>query len=181
MSYILLDIEATCWDNPDMQRRQEVIELGAIKLDEYRSVKGQFESLVRPQIYPRLSRFCTELTGIDQQMVSEAPEFKTVINHFLEWGEVEENTPLIIAWGDFDRQIIRQNLEYYDLETRWTDQYINLRRQYRRKRNGGKTIGLKRALEREGFEFEGDHHRALSDVVNMYKLFYKHYDSWDLP
>jgi len=77
--------------------------------------------------------------------------------------------------------VLRENLMQHDMDIDWTFRYLNLKKQYRRFMNDGKPVGLKKAVEREGMIFEGEHHRALSDAGNMYKLFYKHYDCWDIP
>ena len=59
----------------------------------------------------------------------------------------------------------------------------NLKRKYILKTNiYGKNIdrytGLKTTLKREGFEFEGVHHRAISDAENLCKIFVKYLDEW---
>lgn len=43
-----------------------------------------------------------------------------------------------------------------------------------------KQIGLKKAIEREEIDFEGQQHRAINDAFNLTKLFIKHFDNWEL-
>ncbi|HNZ53837.1 MAG TPA: hypothetical protein PKN76_06835, partial [bacterium] len=56
----------------------------------------------------------------------------------------------------------------------WAEPHVNLKEQYRimkRMRNG---IGLRKAIEGEGIEFTGQHHRGISDAENLVKLFLKY-------
>jgi len=97
MQYILFDLEATCWENTDMRRPQEIIEIGAVRLDEYRTVVDTFEAFIRPALFPRLSDFCMKLTGINQAQIDGSPQFKQVIKKFIQWSEVEVNDTLLVA------------------------------------------------------------------------------------
>ena len=44
-----------------------------------------FSSYVRPRINPLLSKFCKELTGIEQSQVDKAPYFPVVFKLFTQW------------------------------------------------------------------------------------------------
>ncbi|HHH54067.1 MAG TPA: 3'-5' exonuclease, partial [Bacteroidetes bacterium] len=63
MNYIVLDLEATCWMGKPPKGINEVIEIGAVKIDGYGKVKDYFSKLIKPSINPRLSGFCKKLTG----------------------------------------------------------------------------------------------------------------------
>ncbi len=39
-------------------------------------------------------------------------------------------------------------------------------------------MGLDKVLKTNGFEFEGQHHRALPDSLNLAKLVSKYVDEW---
>ena len=70
--YAYLDIEATHTNWNDA----EIIEVGLIIKDEHGDVLDYFESLIRPQNL--INEGITELTGISQNMVDNAPEFYKV-------------------------------------------------------------------------------------------------------
>ncbi len=87
-SLFVLDFEATC-DQPRQTRPQEIIEFPCIKL---RLAPGggsgsaapvppmetaRFHRYVRPVVHPHISDFCTELTGITQDMVENEEDFAT--------------------------------------------------------------------------------------------------------
>ena len=63
MHFVILDLEATCWDQWD-RRDNETIEIGALLIDEEQNILSEFEQFVRPLKYPALSTFCTDLTSI---------------------------------------------------------------------------------------------------------------------
>src|SRR5690349_9056901 len=85
MNFIILDLEATCWQGNAMDRRQEVIELAAYHVNGYGEWGEHFNAFVKPLDHPRLSAYCTELTGITQEMVDKARRFDVVIQRFQDW------------------------------------------------------------------------------------------------
>ncbi|KAG6821163.1 hypothetical protein H0H93_005383 [Arthromyces matolae] len=91
-AFLVLDIEATCWKGTDFSFPNEIIEFPVCLMrwkDKTSDLKAsqleviaEFRSFVRPTWQPILSDFCTELTGITQEQVDEAPPFSTVLASF---------------------------------------------------------------------------------------------------
>ena len=77
-NYVVLDIETTGF-NP---REHEIIELSAIKV-ENGEIKEQFSKLVKPVGY--LSSYISNLTGITNDMLKDAPGIKETIWEFKEF------------------------------------------------------------------------------------------------
>ena len=72
-----------------------------------------------------------------------------------------------------------QDCELHDMDSDWvSEHHINLKRQYQELKRLRRPRGLKRAVEKEGFEFTGIHHRGISDAENLAKIFIKHRDMW---
>ena len=67
LKYLLvLDFEATCWES-GTRIDQEIIEFPTLLYDiNKKEVKATFHRYVRPVRSPKLSQFCTSLTGIEQ-------------------------------------------------------------------------------------------------------------------
>ena len=66
---LILDFEATCDDlqSTPPRNEMEIIELPTILYDiEKDQVKAIFHEYVRPVRHPTLTKFCTDLTGIEQ-------------------------------------------------------------------------------------------------------------------
>ena len=83
MNYIIFDLESTCWkSNPGERRKREIIEIGAVKLDDQFQTVDEFQQFVRPTINRHLTKFCMSLTSISQHDVKSAQPLETVIRQF---------------------------------------------------------------------------------------------------
>ena len=180
MHYIVFDLEATCWGQQLINRKQEVIEIGAIKINPYGEDLGTFHRYVKPTLHPRLSYYCQELTGIEQTSVDRASTFDEVFEEFLDWTEIYTNQTLLVAWGEGDRRILKDNCEIFDLNLFWTEHYFDVKSAYRALKRLPAKAGLKKALRLEGMEFEGEAHRAMDDALNLLRIFNAHLDEWQI-
>ena len=180
MNFIIYDIEATCWKTKGeaYQKRQEIIEIGALKIDDDGQILSTYSTFVRPVFHPTLSDFCQQLTSIHQVDVNKAEPFDQIIENFKEWTGMYDEDYLLCSWGCFDRSIFIKNCLMYDLESEWAKQHISLKHQYPRIIGTGREVGLKRAVVNEGFDFDGMHHRAISDAENLAKIFIKYLPLW---
>ncbi|MFT5648140.1 MAG: 3'-5' exoribonuclease 1 [Aureispira sp.] len=181
MNYIIYDLEATCWET-DIETRgkkREIIEIGALLLDKHGTVKSRFESFVQPIVHPMLSDFCQNLTTISQVDVNQADKFPEVIEDFQEWiGLNNDEEYLLCSWGFFDKSALVKDCKLHKLDGQWAKKHISLKDQYPRIKNIGRAIGMNKALEMEGFEFEGTMHRGIDDAVNLTKIFCKYLNLW---
>ena len=179
MNYIIFDLEATCWKGRPPGLVQEIIEIGAIQLNEYAEVIGSYNRFVQPILNPFLSPFCKELTTIEQEDVNKAMKFPKVIEEFQDWAGIFEGEEyLLCSWGSFDRKALVNDCQLHRLDSDWTDQHVNLKSQYQELKKLHRPCGLKSALKKEGMEFEGVHYRGISDAENLTKIFTKYLDEW---
>lgn len=178
MNFIIYDIEATCWEGTVPGTTAETIEIGAVKMDGYGDVLSSFQRLIRPVIHPQLSHYCQQLTNISQVDINRAREFPEVIEDFQDWIDIWDKDYLLCAWGNFDFKMLQRDCERHRLDDEWLDPFLNLRRQYYELKRLRRPRGLKKSVLMEGFEWTGDHHRALADAQNLAKLFRKHIDEW---
>jgi inhibitor of KinA sporulation pathway (predicted exonuclease) len=172
----VLDFEATCEEN-DRTFEHEIIEFPVVLLarksidDAYTEI-GRFESFVRPTKRPTLSRFCTQLTTIEQSMVDSAPVLADVLRacvdyievklteHELSWRDV-----LPVTCGDWDlltclrKECMRKQLRVPPCFTYW----CNLKHVFARV-GLGKARGTHTMLESLGMQFEGTPHRGIDDT-----------------
>ena len=173
MNFIIYDLEATCWEGEPDHLVQETIEIGAIRMNYYGEILGTFNQFIKPLLNPRLSYFCTELTTIEQIKIDRSKKFPEVIDDFQDWAEMDFEDYLLCSWGSFDKKMFIQDCELHELECDWVEKHINLKKQYHDLKRLRKTRGLKYSVEKEGFEFEGIHHRGISDAENLAKIFSK--------
>lgn len=175
MNYIIYDLEATCWEG--IRGEREVIEIGAVKVDETRQIISTFDSFIRPVVHPELSEFCIELTSITQQDVDHSPFFREVIPHFRNWLGEEEY--VLLSWGFMDPDLLRTDCLRHGIDKSWTKHARSLKHQYAKIMDLEHTVNFKTALEREGLKPLGHSHRAIDDSRNLARLFTKYYDRWD--
>ena len=174
MAWVFMDLEMKPVDKQFRRERdicrQEVIEFGAVKLGEDMTETDSFRALVKPALGEIPPRY-TQLTGITNDMVAEAPNFETVLGRFAAWCEDAET---VYAWSGSDLDQLRGEVKMkgmdFPLETlagKWADfQKIFTR-----------AVGLKRELSLEqavniaDINFEGHQHDALWDARNTAELY----------
>ncbi|MEM8890039.1 MAG: 3'-5' exonuclease, partial [Bacteroidota bacterium] len=82
MKYIIVDLEATCWKKREKGQINEIIEIGAVAIDEAGNELGEFAEFIKPKLNPILSDFCKELTSISQSEIDAAQSFPEVLKAF---------------------------------------------------------------------------------------------------
>ncbi len=178
MNFIVYDLEATCWLGRPPNETQEIIEIGAFLINPFGEVESVFNRFVRPVVNPYLSAFCQELTTISQEKVNRASTFPDVIEDFQDWAEIFDEDYLLCSWGRFDKKMLINDCKLHDMEYDWTEKHINLKKQYQEIKRLRRPVGLRTAVEKEGFEFTGTHHRGIDDAENLAKIFGKYLDEW---
>ncbi len=179
MNFIVFDLEATCWNGSSMGKASEIIEIGAIRMNGYGEITGEYNRFVKPILNPLLSPYCRELTSIEQNDIDRAKTFDIVIDEFKDWmGLYDGDDYLLCSWGAFDKKMLVHDCELHHLESDWAKEHIDLKWQYKQLKKLPKPYGLKKAVEKNGFEFEGIHHRAISDAYNLSKIFAEYLDEW---
>lgn len=180
MNYIVFDLEATCWRGYPPKGITEIIEIGALKVNRYGEVADTFSKFIRPVVNPLLSGFCKNLTSISQTDVDRAQTFPRVIEAFVDWAEVYEEDYYLCAWGSDDVSLLRNDCRLHEVDHDWVYNFVNLKKSYKHLKGLKNASGLKATVKREGFEFTGLHHRAISDAENLAKLFIKYIEDWSI-
>jgi len=174
---LIVDLEATCWDGnvEGLERKQtvddmEIIEFGCAIAQLDGAVVDSRSFMVRPQVHPKLSNFCTQLTTITQKDVESAPVYQDVVPKINQWLE-NYDFAAWGSWGNYDKNQIsaeqrRHNLvpEFFSLP------HINIKQQWRQGKVNSRSAGLANALKYHGLSFEGTHHRGIDDALNIARL-----------
>ena len=177
MKYIILDLEATCWQERG-KSPNEIIEIGALCFNQNKEKIGEFSRFVKPVVHQQLSAFCTELTSITQADVNDEPTFPSVISDFQNWLSSFEDDYLLCSWGFYDKNQFEADCKLHDLKTDWVENHISLKHQYAQICNV-RSIGMKGAILRENMKLDGTHHRGIDDARNIAKIFIKYFEQWD--
>lgn len=169
---IVVDLEATCSDDGTVPRDQmEIIEIGAVLVGmEDLEVLDTFQTLVLPVRHQELTPFCTELTGITQNMVEDdGVPFADAMAALKQWMRLGERHAVFGSWGDYDRKQFDQDCRFHRI-TYPMPHHINLKKRFSIKQGLRKRLGMAGALKKCGLPLEGNHHRALDDAKNISKL-----------
>ncbi|WP_417438958.1 exonuclease domain-containing protein [Idiomarina sp.] len=175
--YLIVDPEATCWDGnvEGLDRKQtvddmEIIEFGCVIAQLDGAVVDSRSFMVRPQVHPKLSDFCTQLTSITQRDVDSAPIYQDVVPKINQW---LENYELAAwgSWGNYDKNQIGAEFRRHEIAPEFFSlSHINIKQQWRQDKVNSRSAGLANALRYHGLSFEGTHHRGIDDALNIARL-----------
>ena len=86
LGYVILDLE---WNGTYCRRLNgfinEIIEIGAIKLNGRMELCGSFHEVVKPQVYQEMHRMTRQLLHMDMEQLQEGDFFPGVCRRFLSW------------------------------------------------------------------------------------------------
>ncbi len=159
-SYVVFDIETTGFSSV----KNKIIEIGAVRVEEGKIV-SRFSEFVNPQV--PIPFKIEQLTGINDQMVMDAPVIEEILPRFLEFSK---GAVMVAHNADFDMSFILENCRRLDLPREFT--YVD-------------TVGLARFLLPGLNRFKLDtvakalqipllnHHRAVDDAECTAEIFVK--------
>ena len=179
MNYVIVDFEMNLIAREEKEAKKicgyEIIEIGAVILDEQLVVMGEFKTLVKPQYNQVIYQRYESLTGISTDMVIGAPVFNIAYEMFVNWCESYGEDYEVYAWSenDYNQLVAEMELKGYSNEemkkplTRWYD----FQKEYMNKLGLEKVLSLEKAVNYAGMEFQGKIHDALWDAKNTAELF----------
>lgn len=180
MKYIIMDLE---WNGTYAPRLgkffNEIIEFGAVCLDDDFRIVAEFSTFVAPTYNKKLTGRVKRLTHISNSDLSGASKFTDVFEHFCYWVGKEENT--IITFGTADIVVMLENLEVYGMTERMSfmHNYCDLQQLCQRmlEENSGQQLGLSVIAEKLGIEIDSmEMHRALDDSLVSADCFVEAFD-----
>ena len=92
----------------------EIIEIGALKLNEQFEIVDEFKTFIKPVFYPVMNGDVVRLTKIRPQELEGAPDFPAAYRAFRDWCGEE---CCLCAWGTDDIPVLLDNLIMHGLET----------------------------------------------------------------
>ena len=175
MNYIELDLE---WNQSPTGKEDEIegfpfeiIEIGAVKLDENRNVIDEYSRTIRPQVYRRLHYKTRELLHMNMKELAHSKTFTAVIADFFAWCGTDYR---ICTWGTTDLLELQRNMAfyryqnplplpllYYDIQKLFSIDY----------EDGRSRKALFAAIEMLKIPEERPFHRALDDAAYTAEVF----------
>lgn len=173
--YGFLDFEFTI--HPD-DKPQEILSIGCVFADEKGHVVGQYSTIVRPKRVRKLSKLCTKVLGITQQMVEASPSFRTAMNEL--YSLYNKYTPKkCFVWGNTDKYVLRQSMRYCNVsQPIWdvVNHFVNFQMVVKGKIPYKKTtpadmLSLTNACWLYNLNYSHNYN-ALEDAIGLKKLYY---------
>jgi len=181
LNYIVLDIEfnGRKFASP---HPMEVIEIGAVRLDESLRDTNTFAAFIKPVYFAKLNSFIKKKTGIPQESIDTAARFPKVIADFRSWLDAVPGPITFVVWGGEDIKRIVQDVRMHKLdETYWTQTpSLDLLKGFLLTQGLKNDVSVEGALDMLGIEASGAAHRALDDALMTADIFRAVYDKLDL-
>lgn len=167
MNYVIFDLEWNgCYCKKLGYNVNEIIEIGAVKLNEALEETDRFSLLIRPEIGKRLSSSVENLTSITTEELKHGVPFKYAYSKFKKFC----NGCVLMTWSTSDIDALVGNVRYHFGQDR-----IDLLKQYADLQQychdmleieGNNALGLQSAVEALGIDtLDFPQHRALDDSM----------------
>ena len=172
MHYVVMDLEwnqamsskSSVFNHLPIRLRGEIIEIGAVKLDENLQPAEEFKIDVKPVYFKRMHFKVKKLTGFDKDRLANGVLFPEALQQFREWCG---DGVTFLTWGSDDQGILEQNIIIHDLDWDWIDSWVNLQGIYNLQTESDRTQkSLATAMEHFGIEQTRIAHDALGDAYN---------------
>ncbi|MBR5229083.1 MAG: exonuclease domain-containing protein [Firmicutes bacterium] len=183
MKHIFIDFEMNPVDKGFKKERRicamEIIEIGAVMLDDSLKEISSFKRYVKPQFSSEILERFVELTGITTDMIKDKEHFPEAFAAFVDWC-VENTDPeeeyTVYAWSETDLyqlegEIEQKSVEITDEMDYIMENWVDFQREFGRIVGISKQISLEKALDLAGLRFDGQIHDALWDARNTAMLF----------
>lgn len=180
MQYIVVDLE---WNGSYSKKAHgyfnEIIEIGAVKLDDTLRVIDHFQQTIRPVVSKKLSTIVTDLTHIQADDLEDGTTFAKMMRRFAAW--VGNEPSVVLTWSTTDLLVLMENCRFFygKQEIPFLRNYMDFQAyaQVRMDVGGGQQLGLAKAGEMLGVpEDTLSLHRALDDSKLTAKILQKVFD-----
>lgn len=112
MHYIVIDLEwNTAYSKKLGKYINEIIEIGAVKLNDELKIISEFSSFIKPQIQKKLRSRVKQLTNITNDDIKTGESFYNVIGEFSKW--IGDEDSVILSWGNMDIRVMYDNIKYF--------------------------------------------------------------------
>ncbi len=168
-NYIVFDLE---WNQSPNGKADsiaalpfEIIEIGAVKLNEQFEMVDDFHRLIRPCVYRQMHYAISEVTHMDMGELREHGErFVNAAAEFLDWCKDGEVT--FCSWGPMDLTELQRNMAYFGIKPTfdWPLLYYDVQKLYGLAEPATGRVSLDNVVETLGIREECPFHRALDDA-----------------
>lgn len=172
MNYVVIDLEwnqamsskSSVFNRLPIHLRGEIIEIGAVKLDENMRPAEELTIDVKPVYFKRMHYKVKKITGFDKERLAHGIAFADALEKLRAF--CGDNVTFL-TWGCDDQGILEQNIIIHDLDWDWIAGWVNLQLIYNLQTGGDKNQkSLASAMEHFEIEQTRVAHDALGDAYN---------------
>lgn len=180
--YICIDLEMNELTSKERKSVKgmaaEVIQIGAVMLDENFNCISQFASYVKP-VFSHITEEITKLTGISDETVAHADTFSTAFYKLYSWAGKDDITTF--CWSDSDYKQLWNEIyvkaKNHDEYREFLKTFADLQLAFGKRLDAEKTLSLDAAMKLCHLKFKGQRHNALADAFNTARILYKMQES----
>jgi len=192
MGYIIIDLEFNNLKNitnyhkdffekygnfDSIGLENEIIEIGAVKVDKYMKPISEIREYIKPSIFPVINPIVTEITKIDMDILNEkGVTFEEAIGKLK---EMFEEGDVLCSWAKDDVVELIINAHHYNYsDLSWLKEYLDIQEYATKMLAHKKALGLKAALDELKIKVdETKLHDALNDAKYTVEVFRRVYNS----
>ena len=180
MKYIVIDLEmckvAKCRRSLEYHYSQEIIEIGAVMMDENYQMIDLFDSYVSP-VYGQLDDFIRNLTHITEANLRHAPSLSQALESFADWCGSTEDV-IFYAWSGTDfaqieREIRSKKINGSFLPYLNPDLWMDYQQIFADRFAFDHAVSLENAMDLSSLQMEGQVHSGLDDAYNTARMISK--------
>lgn len=192
MGYIIIDLEFNNLKNitkyygdffekneylKESDIENEIIEIGAVKVDKYMKPVSKMREYIRPTVFPIINPIVKEITKIDMQTLEKGGlTFKEAIDKLK---DMFEDGDVLCSWAkdDIVELIINAHHHKYS-DLNWLDEYLDIQEYATKILAHKNALGLKSALDELKIKVDDTKlHDALNDAEYTVEVFKRIYNS----
>ncbi|MED0951239.1 exonuclease domain-containing protein [Bacillus mobilis] len=167
---LIIDLESTCFERGTEPHNffSEIIEIGAVVLNtETFEIVEEYQTFVKPVLFPTLSEYCLHLTTIRQDEVHNGKSIKDAMNEIASL--YNKYDCVFASWGFYDKKQFKQVCERFGLGYPFGHAHVSLKHEHGTWIKH-RPMGMERALKMHHLPLEGIHHRGIDDARNISKI-----------
>ncbi len=153
--------------NMNPQIPQEIIEIGAVKLDKNYCYIDSFRTYIKPNVYKKIHPQVKKMTRISKYELEYALPFKHCLMEFQIWIGMGYS---LCTWSRDDIAGLRNNCIFYGIDIDWIDNIIDVQKLYSDVYNLKQQVALKNAVKELNIESDTRFHSALNDALYTSKV-----------
>lgn len=179
MNYIIFDLE---WNQSPWGKEKEnkelpfeIVEIGAVMLNEDRRQIGEFHQYVSPVVYRELHRVTKDIIKLTIQELDKGMKFQEAAEKFFDWcGQKGRYT--FCTWGSMDLTELQRNCNYFHVEHDFEKPliYYDIQKLYSICYDDGKSrVALETAVDELKLKKDVSFHSAFHDALYTAQVFEK--------